>query len=41
MIACLAQQLAEKLPHFAEALYPVVKEHGCGAQLTLKELFER
>ncbi len=41
MLLCIAQQLAEKLPGFAQELAPVVEKMQDGAELGLLEMFNR
>ncbi len=38
MVACLAQQLAERLPGFAGAVLPAASEHGDGGALGLRRV---
>ncbi len=40
-VLCLAQQLAEQMPSFAELLLPVAEKHGNASALSMLETFER
>ena len=41
MVLCLAHQLAQRLPGFAQLLASVVEQHGYAAQLDLGCVFSR
>jgi hypothetical protein len=41
MLRCVAAQLAGQVPGYVKLLLPVVKEHGDGGDMPLKDMFEK